>query len=169
MRKILFSLSLPLLVNQSPDAPSEYLDISKDPSSLQCQILSKSSEKDLIPFSWKYVKSQPNTFPPYPIEAKRRGIRGEVVLEIQINVDGSIKEVTALAGPKALYNAAISYTKQWRFNRAAVSATIPVPKIVFSISYGFIGDHPMVSINKLTNPTPKRDQSNELPVVSSSP
>ena len=52
----------------------------------------------------------------YTEEARRRGLTGEVVLEILVRRDGSVGEVTLLKGlGSGLDDRAIQAVRQWRF------------------------------------------------------
>lgn len=58
--------------------------------------------------------------PQYTLEAARHKIDGEVLLEITVDVDGSVKDVRVLVGmPYGLTERAVETVKQWRL-RAAV-------------------------------------------------
>jgi TonB family protein len=52
--------------------------------------------------------------PDYPEEARKQGIQGAVVLEVQIGRDGAIQDVKVVSGQLLLANAAIAAVKQWR-------------------------------------------------------
>ena len=55
----------------------------------------------------------------YTDEARRRGITGDVVLEIVVRRDGTVGEVTVLQGRGAgLDQRAIAAVRQWRFSPA---------------------------------------------------
>jgi TonB family protein len=56
----------------------------------------------------------------YPDVAKRAGVQGNVLLEITIAKDGSVKDVKSIDGPTELIPAAIEAVKQWKY-RPAVS------------------------------------------------
>jgi bla regulator protein blaR1 len=63
----------------------------------------------------------------YPEEAKRRGIQGEVAVEIKVNTDGEVTDARAVSGNEALRQAAVDAAKQFRFSNdfnAAVTATL---------------------------------------------
>lgn len=53
--------------------------------------------------------------PRYPEQAKAEKVQGKVVLDLQINRDGSVKEVQLISGTPVLADAAIAAVKQWRF------------------------------------------------------
>jgi TonB family protein len=52
--------------------------------------------------------------PDYPEEARKQGIQGAVVLEVQIGRDGAIQDVKVVSGQLLLADAAIAAVKQWR-------------------------------------------------------
>ena len=68
--------------------------------------------------------------PDYTEEARRRGVSGDVVLEIVVRSDGSVGEVKVLQGlPGGLNERAIDAVRQWRFSPARRFGT-PVDVIV---------------------------------------
>lgn len=75
-----------------------------------------------------------NPRPAYPRQARRRGLEGQVVLEVQVLPDGHPGriEVVAGSGHSILDRAALAALRDWRFEPAreggrAVSATLRVP------------------------------------------
>ncbi len=72
--------------------------------------------------------------PVYPPIAKAAQVVGTVVLQIEIEADGSVGKVKVLSGPPMLNGAAVEAVKQWRYKPqsldgayAAVSTTVSVP------------------------------------------
>jgi peptidyl-prolyl cis-trans isomerase A (cyclophilin A) len=53
--------------------------------------------------------------PVYPIDAKKDGVQGAVVLQATIGTDGSVKDLRVLSGPDLLRQAALDAVKQWRY------------------------------------------------------
>jgi TonB family protein len=53
--------------------------------------------------------------PTYPPEAKVAGVEGTVVVEITIDLDGSVSDVREITGPKELVPAAIAAVKQSKY------------------------------------------------------
>jgi peptidyl-prolyl cis-trans isomerase A (cyclophilin A) len=53
--------------------------------------------------------------PVYPIDAKKAGVSGTVVLSAVIGTDGIIKELQVVSGPDLLQQAALDAVKQWRY------------------------------------------------------
>jgi protein TonB len=53
--------------------------------------------------------------PEYPILAAQARLKGIVILEARVGVDGRVKEVKSLRGPVILVDAAIEAVKQWRY------------------------------------------------------
>jgi peptidyl-prolyl cis-trans isomerase A (cyclophilin A) len=53
--------------------------------------------------------------PVYPIDAKRAGVQGTVVLQATIGTDGSVKDLRVVSGPEMLQQAAVDAVKQWRY------------------------------------------------------
>ena len=83
---------------------------------------------------WTPAKVLHNPEPRYPVQARRRGLQGEVVLEVQILANGQPGEIDIVAGSghALLDQAALAALRDWRFQPArqggrAVSATLHVP------------------------------------------
>ncbi len=53
--------------------------------------------------------------PEYPVNARRAGIQGAVVLDIRIDSEGAVQNVGLVSGPPELVQASIDAVKQWRF------------------------------------------------------
>jgi TonB family protein len=64
-----------------------------------------------------------------PAEAKQAGIRGVVILEIVIDVDGSIRDAKVLRSIPTLDRAAIDAVRQWRYEVTQLNGR-PVPVIM---------------------------------------
>jgi TonB family protein len=68
--------------------------------------------------------------PDYTDEARRRGIEGEVVMEIVVRRDGSVGDVKVLSGLAAgLNDRAVQAVRRWRFAPARLRGT-PVDVVV---------------------------------------
>lgn len=68
--------------------------------------------------------------PDYPQDARRRGVEGDVVLEVIVRADGSVGQVRLLQGLGAgLDERAIAAVRQWRFDPARRQGT-PVDVVV---------------------------------------
>jgi protein TonB len=55
------------------------------------------------------------TPPVYPIDAKKAGISGTVVLAATIDTDGMVKELHVVSGPDLLQQAALDAVREWRY------------------------------------------------------
>jgi TonB family protein len=53
--------------------------------------------------------------PVYPLEARKEGIQGQVILRAVISKEGRIDNLTLISGPKELAPAAIGAVQQWRY------------------------------------------------------
>jgi protein TonB len=53
--------------------------------------------------------------PQYPSEAKRRHIRGRVVMNVLVGSDGSVRKLVVASGNPYLVEAAATAVRQWRF------------------------------------------------------
>jgi TonB family protein len=68
--------------------------------------------------------------PDYTEEARRRGVRGDVVMEIVVRRDGSVGDVKVLQGlGYGLDERAVTAVKQWKFSPGALKGT-PVDVMV---------------------------------------
>jgi protein TonB len=75
-----------------------------------------------------------NPKPDYPRQARRRGLEGQVVLEVEVRADGRPGriDIVASSGHAILDRAALEGLRRWRFQPArhggrAVDATLRVP------------------------------------------
>src|SRR5258707_10098924 len=73
--------------------------------------------------------STPN--PPYPEEARKKGIEGKVTLLIVIDAKGKVSQVKALSGPEELVPAAVASVKMWRFEPFASGPVTRTVEVVF--------------------------------------
>jgi TonB family protein len=55
------------------------------------------------------------TPPVYPIDAKKAGVQGAVVISAIIGRDGIIRDLQVVSGPDLLQQAAVDAVKQWRY------------------------------------------------------
>jgi protein TonB len=53
--------------------------------------------------------------PLYPVDAKKAGVSGTVVLGAIIGTDGTVKELHVVSGPEPLQQAALDAVRQWRY------------------------------------------------------
>lgn len=53
--------------------------------------------------------------PKYPVEAKKAGIQGRVVLNALIGKNGRVKNLTVASGPKELRKSSLDAVRQWRY------------------------------------------------------
>ena len=62
------------------------------------------------------VSKAPPVYPPvYPIDAKKAGVSGTVVLAATIDTDGRVKELHVVSGPDLLQQAALDAVREWRY------------------------------------------------------
>jgi TonB family protein len=76
--------------------------------------------------------------PTYPSEARQQHVRGEVVLDIALNDDGTVETVEVIDGNPLLAEPATAAVKQWRY-RPLIAQGNPVVKFVVVISFGRSG------------------------------
>jgi periplasmic protein TonB len=76
--------------------------------------------------------------PVYPDEAKAQGIQGIVIVELRIDVDGSVVDARILRSIPLLDDAALTAARQWRFRPAWLNGepveVIMVATINFSLA-----------------------------------
>jgi TonB family protein len=53
--------------------------------------------------------------PVYPVEAKKAGIQGKVVLDAIIGKDGTVENLKVTSGPKELQQSALDAVRQWKY------------------------------------------------------
>lgn len=63
-----------------------------------------------------------NPPPAYPVPARRRGIEGQVLVEVRIRVDGSVADPRVLewSGSPSFADAAIAALQTWRYTPASI-------------------------------------------------
>jgi TonB family protein len=72
--------------------------------------------------------------PAYPPEALRQHLSGEVVLDVTLNEDGTVKQVDPIDGDALLTEAAANAVKQWRY-KPLVYEGKPVQKFVVVLDF----------------------------------
>jgi TonB family protein len=68
----------------------------------------------------------------YPEEAKRKGVQGEVVLEISIDEKGKVTGARVKSGPEPLHQAAVDAVKQFRFENSLET------KVLATVTFNFV-------------------------------
>ena len=53
--------------------------------------------------------------PVYPVDAKKAGIAGKVLLDAVIGKDGSVEQLRVVSGPAELQQSALDAVKQWKY------------------------------------------------------
>jgi TonB family protein len=76
-----------------------------------------------------------NVAPVPPETALRAGIKGTVILEVTVDIDGSVKEARVLRGIPLLDASALEAVRQWRYEPTEVSGK-PVP-VTMTVSVVF--------------------------------
>jgi len=69
--------------------------------------------------------------PRYTRELMEAGVQGEVVVELQLAGDGTVKDARVLSGPERLREAALDAAKEWRFEPPEKVTTV---EILFTFS-----------------------------------
>lgn len=73
--------------------------------------------------------------PEYPSDARAKGVRGAVVIELTVDEDGNVIETRPVSGPQELLGAAEEAAKQWKFTPTRLSG-VPV-KVIGTITFNF--------------------------------
>src|SRR3984885_1868027 len=84
----------------------------------------------------RYARVNPIFSPmvPYPAEAFKKGIKGTVLVTIDVDSKGMVTNVVPVSGPPELFQAAIDSAKQWKFN--------PPENPPIQVRYEITYDHP---------------------------
>jgi len=61
--------------------------------------------------------------PVYPAEAKKDKVEGIVILDVTVERSGEVSKVTAVKGPEALRDSAVTAVRQWRYEPSDLGAT----------------------------------------------
>jgi bla regulator protein blaR1 len=61
--------------------------------------------------------------PVYPAEAKKDKVEGHVILDVTVEKSGEVSKVTAVKGPEALRDSAVTAVRQWRYEPSDLGAT----------------------------------------------
>jgi TonB family protein len=71
--------------------------------------------------------------PKYPVEAKMKGIEGDVVLHISVDDQGDVADAYVVSGPNELREASLQAVRQWKYDKTgAVPASMDVT-VTFSL------------------------------------
>ncbi len=74
--------------------------------------------------------------PEYPAVARSAGVEGTVLLEVAIDAGGFVTQVSSLAGPPLLVQAAISAVYQWRYRPARRGGQpVPAPRHLEQVTF----------------------------------
>jgi TonB family protein len=71
--------------------------------------------------------------PVYPLEAKRAGIEGNVVLRTTIEKDGSVSNLEVVSGNPLLVKPALDAVQQWRYEPSVTGSIVTTVTISFSL------------------------------------
>ena len=73
--------------------------------------------------------------PVYPDAARAAGVRGAVVVELALDLDGRVTDVRVLRGIPGLDQAAIDAARQWEFARTFMNGERVQMKAVMTVSF----------------------------------
>ena len=72
----------------------------------------------------------------YPVEAQKKNIRGDVIMELYVNAAGELTNVIVMKSPhKLLQKAAIDAAQKWNFNPAMLNGTSVASYIQVPINF----------------------------------
>lgn len=86
------------------------------------------------PFKRHVPKLISKVLPAYPPEALKQQISGDVILDVTLNEDGTVKQVDLIDGDAALTESATNAVKQWRY-KPLVFEGKPVHKFVVVVEF----------------------------------
>ena len=92
---------------------------------------------DVLAYDEVEVKSHPIDIvtPVYPEEAWKEKIEGKVILQVVVNVDGSVSDVKVLEGPEIFRQVAIDAALQFQFKPAEHNGKVVPVRIVMPITF----------------------------------
>ncbi|MXZ08629.1 MAG: M56 family metallopeptidase [Gemmatimonadetes bacterium] len=92
---------------------------------------------DVLEYDEVDVKAHPINIvtPVYPEEAKKEKIEGKMTLQVVVNVDGSVSDVSVLEGPEVFHQAVIDAISQSRFKPAAHNGKAVPVRMVMPIEF----------------------------------
>jgi len=73
--------------------------------------------------------------PDYPVIARNAGVKGAVMVEVEVNEKGRVKSARAISGPMMLRGAAEAAARHWRFTPAMLNGT--AIKVTSNITFSF--------------------------------
>jgi len=109
--------TLPDVVSQITSEPSDGIE----PVKMEHMPQAATTEENHVPANQTIIEARPlyriNPLPKYPAMARKRGYTGHVVLEVLVDQDGSVANLSLFSssGHAILDNAAISSVKAWIF------------------------------------------------------
>lgn len=68
-----------------------------------------------VPSEYAYFTAQKRDMPPYPPEAVRKKIAGDVILAVRYSPDGNVEALQRIVGDPILVKAAIQAVTNWKF------------------------------------------------------
>ena len=100
--------------------------------------------------------------PVYPQTAIEQRIDGEVVLQLIIGGDGTVKDVSALSGPSVLADSAMEIVKRWRYQPVRLNGN-PV-EVDTTVTLNYVLDpSPTVTVDNSTHS--KSSSPQEVPCI----
>ncbi|PYV91150.1 MAG: hypothetical protein DMG05_08030 [Acidobacteria bacterium] len=92
--------------------------------------------------------------PIYPLEAKQKGIAGDVVFEVTINEQGEVSDVQVLSGNAMLVSAAYEAVRQWRYTPVLLNGDPIRAKSTVTIQFELEKDKPTASASPQDSGSP---------------
>jgi TonB family protein len=92
--------------------------------------------------------------PIYPLEAKQKGIAGDVVFEVTINEQGEVSDVQVLSGNAMLVSAAYEAVRQWRYTPVLLNGDPIRAKSTVTIQFELEKDKPTASASPQDSRSP---------------
>jgi TonB family protein len=73
--------------------------------------------------------------PVYPIEAKKAGIQGKVVLDAIVGKDGAVENLKVTSGPKELQQSALDAVRRWKYKPFLLNGKAVVVDTTINVTY----------------------------------
>ncbi len=142
-KKAVFGLSQKSLTSSAPDAPSDVAvkagnTVAKEQDNLKLD--PNDSDSIPIPTDDFLVSEMPRLLGDiriaYPPEAKKAGIEGAVLMDLLIDAEGTVRQVTLISGPgSGLDEAAVEAAKKFKFRPGKVKEQAVAVKIRYAYRF----------------------------------
>ena len=140
----------------------------KKPASIPAQKTSPSNSVDADSseiFEYREVEVEPHPIdivtPVYPKEARKNNIEGKVTVQVVVNVDGSVSDVSVLEGPEIFHQAVIDAALQCQFKPAEHNGKLVPVRLIMPLEFSL---DPTDTDLQLTSPVLIDADGNEVEI-----